>query len=432
MQKYISLLLLGWLCLLHPLSAQVQKGQSGTYALTNATLQTIANGVQTGTLLIQNGKIAAIGTEVSIPAGATVIDCSGKTIYPGFIDGGTSLGLVEIGSVDLTRDNREIGEVVPHVKALTAVNPNSVAIPVTRTNGITTVLTKPSGGILPGTAALIDLHGYTPDQMAVGMEAIVLNFPSMGRNSRFRPKTEEELKKDLDKKLKKLNEVWDGAAIYHRIDSMHTAGAGPAPDYYPEMAALMPAYRGEAKMLVEVNRAADIRSAIKWVQEHKIDAIFTGVSEGWRVAKELAEAKIPVITGPMLSTPTRSSDRYDRPYANAGLMHKAGVKVAIRSDETENVRNLPFNAGFAATYGMGKEAALRAITLTPAEIFGVADRLGSLEVGKQANLFVADGDPFEPATMLSHLFIQGWQVPMDSRHIQLYDEFLERSPGLKK
>ncbi|MEO1449077.1 MAG: amidohydrolase family protein, partial [Bacteroidota bacterium] len=193
-----------------------------------------------------------------------------------------------------------------------------------------------------------------------------------------------------------------------------------------------PAYRGEAKLLIEVNRAADIRSAIKWVQENKIDAIFTGVSEGWRVGKELAEAKIPVITGPMLSTPTRSSDRYDRPYANAGLMLKAGVKVAIRSNETENVRNLPFNAGYAAAYGMGKEEALRAITLTPAEIFGVEDQMGSLDVGKQANLFVADGDPFEPATEISHLFIKGWQIPIDSRHIQLYHEFLERSPGLRE
>ncbi|NET31599.1 MAG: amidohydrolase family protein, partial [Cyanothece sp. SIO1E1] len=173
-------------------------------------------------------------------------------------------------------------------------------------------------------------------------------------------------------------------------------------------------------------------SAIKWVTEKKVKAIFTGVAEGWRVADKIAAANIPVITGPMLSMPTRTSDRYDTPYANAGKMHKAGVKVAIRSNETENVRNLPYNAGFAAAYGMGKEAALKAVTIVPAEIFGVADRLGSLEKGKSATLFVTDGDPFETKTHVKHLFIDGWSVPLDSRHIRLYNEFLERSPGLEK
>jgi imidazolonepropionase-like amidohydrolase len=183
--------------------------------------------------------------------------------------------------------------------------------------------------------------------------------------------------------------------------------------------------------MIEVNKDKDIKAAIKWVKEQKINAIFTGVAEGYRVAKELAEANIPVITGPVLSTPSRSSDSYDAPYANAGKMQKAGVKVALRTMEIENVRNLPFNAGFAAAYGMGIEEALKSITIIPAEIFGVDNRYGSIEKNKIANLLVSNGDPFETKTDIEHLFISGWKVPIENRHTLLYDEFLERTPGLK-
>jgi len=414
------------------IQAQMSKGKTETFALTNATLHTVSNGTQTGTLLIRDGKIAAMGESVTIPAGAETIDCSGKHIYPGMIDGGTTLGLSEVSSISLTNDFREVGDLNPHMLALTAINPNATAIPVTRVNGITSVLSQPSGGIFPGTSALINLHGYTPQQMYAGFSAVRLMFPATGRSSRFDRRSEEDMKKDLDKKLKKLNEVWKQVKAYGELADAHKAGKADAPEYYPEMEALLPAVRGEAKLLIEVNSASDIVSAITWCEENKVDAIFTGVAEGWRVADKLAEAKIPVITGPVLETPRRASDRYDRPYANAGLMQKAGVKVAIRTADAENVRNLPYNAGFAATYGMGKVEALKAVTLVPAEIFGVADKLGSLDVGKSANLFVSDGDPFETKTNISHLFIEGWSIPIDSRHIRLYEEFLEREPGLKK
>ena len=432
MYKKIYLILIVLACLTSGLQAQMSKGKSGTFALTNATIETVTNGTQKGTLLIQDGKIAAIGENVSIPDGATVIDCSGKFIYPGMIDAGNQVGLAEIGSIEVTQDAAEVGEINPHVQALTAVNPNTPIIPVTRVNGVTTTLATPESGLFSGTAALIDLHGYTPEQMYAGFKGVVLNFPATGRRGRRDQRSEEEIKKDLEKKLKSLNEVWDKVESYDKLEKAHKAGKGEKPKYYPEMKALLPVFRGEMKLLVEVNAASDIESAIKWVQEKKIDAIFTGVSEGWRVAEKLAEAKIPVITGPVLANPVRSSDRYDRPYANAGLMHKAGVTVAIRSNDNANARNLPFHAGFAATYGLGKEEALKAVTITPARLLGVDKQLGSLEVGKRANLFVSTGDPFETATMIEHLFIGGWQIPIDSRHIRLYEEFLERSPGLSK
>lgn len=413
-------------------SQQVSKPSQGTYALTNATIETVTKGTVKGTLVVENGNISAIGPNVAIPPDAKVVDCSGLFIYPGLIDAGTQLGLVEVSSVSLTADANELGDIIPQMQALTAVNPNATAIPVTRVEGVTTTLVVPVGGTVPGTAALINLVGYTPDQMYAGFKGIVMNYPSSGRRGRRDSRTDEQRKKDEDKQLKKINDMWDQLALYHRLDSMAGTQSASSLDYNPEMEAMLPAYRGEIPVLLEVNQASAIESAIKWVKKRKINAIFTGVAEGWRVADQLAEAKIPVITGPMLSMPTRASDRYDTPYANPGKMHKAGVKVAIRSNDTENVRNLPFNAGFAAAYGMGKEAALKAVTIVPAEIMGVADRLGSLEKGKSATLFVTDGDPFETKTQVKHLFIDGWNIPLDSRHIRLYNEFLERSPGLEK
>jgi imidazolonepropionase-like amidohydrolase len=413
----------------------VEKAEKGAFVLTNATIETITQGTVKGTLVIQDGKITAIGQNVPTPAGAKTIDCTGLFIYPGMIDGGSTLGLSEVGSVSLTQDFNEIGELTPQMQALTAVNPNATAIPVTRVDGVTTTLTTPRGGLFPGTAALINLVGYTPDQMYAGFKGIVMNYPVVRR----RPwggdnRSDEELKKEEEKLLKQVNEVWDQAALYARIDSAARANsANPKPDYNPEMEALVPVLRGEVTLLLEVNRYNDIESAIKWVQDRKIKkVIFTGVAEGWRVADKIAKAGIPVITGPVITVPSRASDRYDKAYANPGLMHKAGVKVAIRTNNSENVRNLPFHAGFAVAYGMDKAAALRAVTITPAEMFGVANRLGSLEVGKSATLFVASGDPFETKTEIRHLFIDGWNVPIDSRHIQLYEEFLNRQPGAKK
>lgn len=423
------------LCLLmsYQLRAQqVSKAVKGTFALTNASIETVTNGLVKGTLIISDGKIADIGGNLPIPAGATEIDCNGLTIYPGLIDGGTRLGLAEVSSVSLTEDFNELGDATPQMQALTAVNPNSVAIPVTRVNGVTTVISKPSGGVMPGTASLIHLLGYTPQQMYGGFKAVIVNYPSSGRRGRFDRRSDEEIKKAEEKALKKLNDVFEEAYLYHRIDSAAAGNADMMPDYNPALAALLPVVRKEIPIMLEVNAAKDIQSALRWVEEKDLNVIFTGVAEGWRVADEIAAANIPVITGPILSLPTRQSDRYDRAYTNAATMHKAGVKVALRTNDAENVRNLPFNAGFAAAYGMGKEAALKAVTIVPAEIFGLDDQIGSLEKGKVANLFVTDGDAFETKTQVKYLFINGYQVPLDSRHIRLYNEFLEREPGLSK
>ncbi len=414
------------------LSAQmVNKAKNVEVILKGGTLHTVSNGNKVADLHIKDGKIMAIGNNLSSSTAQTV-NCSGKHIYPGMIDGGTRLGLAEIGAVSLTNDFNELGDFIPHMKALTAVNPNSVSIPVTRVNGVTTVLAMPAGGRFPGTSALINLVGYTPEQMFAGFEGVIMNYPSSGKRGRWDRRSEEDIKKDEEKATKKINDIWEKAVLYAKIDSAANVGNQKRNDYNPQMDALLPVVRGEAKLLIEVNKENDILSALKWVKQKGIDAALMGVSDGWKVADKIAESGIPVICGPVLGLPSRASDRYDVIYKNPGKMLAAGVKVAIRTRETENVRNLPFNAGFAAAYGMGTDEALKAVTLTPAEIFGVADMMGSLDEGKIANLFVADGDPFEPKTSITHLYISGRDVPMESRHTLLYDEFLERDPGLGK
>jgi len=406
---------------------QMEKSTFGTFALINASVETVTKGrLENATVIIRNGKIEAVGPDVTIPDDARLIDCKGLTVYPGMVDGGTHLGLQEIESISLTQDYDEIGDLTPEMDALTAVNPNSVLIPVTRVSGVTSVISYPSGGLFPGTAALINLQGYTPEQMYAGFKAIVMNFPSSGRRGRYDRRSDEDVKKDSEKAMKKLNDTWERVKTYASIDSATNGKA----EYNPEMAALLPVFRGETTAMIEANKESDILSALKWIKENKIKAILTGVGEGWHVADSIALAGVPVITGPVMSMPTRESDRYDQAYKNAGLMQKAGVKVALRTNNAENVRNLPFNAGFAATYGMGHDEALKAVTIIPAEIFGVSDQLGSIEVGKTANLFVSNGDPFEPATQIKYLFINGWDVPLESRQTLLYKEFLQRTPGV--
>jgi len=410
---------------------QIRKAEKGIFLLKNATLHTISSGVYKGDILLKDGIIAEIGTLIRNVQNATTIDCTGKHIYPGFIDSGSRLGLVEIDAVSVTNDFNELGDFVPHMKALTAVNPNAVAIPVTRVNGVTTVFAKPDGGTFPGTGALIDLFGYSPEQMSSGSERVIMRYPSTGRRGRWDRRSEEDVKKDAEKALKNINDVWESAVQYMKIDSVSREEKQIWMTNNPQMASMLPIVKGEQPLFIEVNAKNDIESALEWVDSKKMKAVFTGVAEGWRVADKLAKANISVITGPVLSTPRRDNDRYDAAYTNPSKMAKAGVKVALRTDNAENTRNLPFNAAFAAAYGLGIENALRAITLTPAEIFGVADKYGSLEKGKVANLFVADGDPFETKTKIEKLFIRGWSIPLESRQTLLYDEFLERTPGIK-
>ncbi len=435
---FAGLTLLVALLLALPAHAQKQPGFQGPFALTNAQV-IVAPGdtLDDGTVVIRDDSIAAVGPDVSVPSDAQAFDLSGQMVYPGFIDSGTHLGLAEIGSLPETQDFNEIGDLTAHMNALTAVNPSTVHVPTTRVHGITSVITEPENGILPGTAALIGLHGYTPEQMHLGDVTLTkLNFPSVGRQGPSDDRSPETIQKEAEKALTQLNDLWAQAERYARIDSAvaEQPEARRQPEFVPAMEGLLPVIRGEQPLMISANAAADISKALDWAEERGVldQLILSGALEGWRVADEIAAANVPVLVGSIMQPPSRESDRYDKAYRTPALLHDAGVTVALRSGKTENVRNLVFHAGFAAAHGLGKTEALRAITTTPARIFGVADQVGTIEAGKRANLFVANGDPLQPATDVQHLFIDGYKLPLENRATKLYDEFLNRNPGLTK
>jgi imidazolonepropionase-like amidohydrolase len=433
MKYFKSILSACLLMLFLGMSAEAQiteKAEFGKFAITNATIHTVTNGViENGVVLIDGEEIVHVGQNAKVSSDYERIDASGKHVYPGFFDAGTQLGLQEIGAVAVTNDQAELGNFNPHVRAFTAINPSSVSIPVTRVNGVTHVISMPISGRLAGKATLIDLYGYSPDSMAVSPNAgLHLNWPTAKKGGWWDDRSQEEVEKDYKEDLKEINDFWSKAEFYDKM--MKAYEDNPLnksnPDTDKKMQAMREVVNGDIPVIISVDAKKDILNAIEWTKNHPdTQFILAGVQDGWRIADEIAEAGLPCLVS-TLYTPERDYDNYQRPYQNPGKLHEAGVKVAIATGDVENVRNAPYHAGFAANYGLGQEEALKAITINTAEIFGVDDKLGSIEEGKQANLFVADGDPFEPINHINQVFIRGNKIPMVSRHTQLHKEYLNR------
>lgn len=407
-----------------------EKAEFGKFAITNATIHTVSDGtIENGIVLINGEKIEFVGKNAKITSDYERINAAGKHLYPGFMDAGTQLGLQEIGAVAVTKDQAELGEFNPHVRAFTAINPSSVSIPVTRVNGVTHVISMPVSGRLSGKATLVDLYGYSPDSMAVSPNAALhLNWPTAQKGSPQDQRSEEEVEKAYKKNMAELNDFWDQSVFYNKMMTSYKEDTAnkKTPDTDKKLEAMREVVSGKMPVIISVDRKKDILNALAWIEKHpEAHFILAGVQEGWRVADEIAESGLACLVS-TLYTPERTYDNYQRPYQNPAKLHEAGVKVAIATGEIENVRNAPYHAGYAATYGMGKEEAMKAITLHAAEIFGVADELGSIEKGKQANLFISDGDPFEPTTDIEQVFIRGYKIPMESRHSQLYEEYFDR------
>ena len=422
-----------------------EKASYGKFALLNCEIHTVSDGViPSGIVLIHGNSIEFVGNNAKITADYESIDCKGKRVYPGFIDSYTFLGLVEISAVPVTVDNAEVGNYNPQMRAFTAINPTAAAIPVTRVSGVTTVIAAPTSGRIPGKSTLINLSGYSSDSMAVKANAALhMAWPSSpgggrggfgGFGATAQTRTPEQLREAFEQTLREIQDYFDKASFYNSMMMAYVANPSgkKRPDKDQEMDAMREVVTGDIPIVISVDRENDILEALKWIKKNPhYRFVLASVAEGWRVADKIAEAGIPVLVGPTLRTPTRDYDNYQRPYQNPALMAKAGVKVAIMTAGTENVRNLLYNAGYAATYGMGTEEAVKAITLYPAEIFGVADKLGSITAGKMANLFIADGDPFELTTTVEQVFIAGQKIPMVSRQNQLYLEFIRRDPSFR-
>jgi imidazolonepropionase-like amidohydrolase len=406
--------------------------QPSVYAIRNAKIVTVTGAtIERGTVLIREGKIAEVGAKVTVPANAKIIDATGLSVYPGMIDCGTSLGLTEIGSIQETHDTTELGDFNPHMRAIVAVQPNSELIPVTRANGITTAITRPSGRLVSGQAALINLDGWTWQEMTVKAPvAMAMEYPRAPRGrggAFFAAQGGANLAQLRDRQLASLRQKLEDAQAYAKAVAAREADKSlPARPRDYVLEALIPVVKGEMPVLMIANTEREIKGAIEIADKYKLKMIISGAEDAWKVAPQLKEKDIPVIIGPVTDLPNEEDDDYDVNYAHAGKLSKAGVRFAFQTNDAAYSRNLPFQAGTSAAFGLSKEEALKAVTIYPAQIFGVDKLLGSIEAGKMANLIITDGDPLEFKTNIKQMFINGKPVDLSSRHTKLYDKFNNR------
>jgi len=419
---------------------RAQSQPSATYALTHAKIFTLAgSAVEDGTLIIHDGKIAAVGVGLDIPAGAQVIDATGLQVYPGFFDSITQMGLREIGAVSATVDSNETGSYNPDVVAATAVSPSSEHIPVTRAAGITQVLAVPgsggfdsagSGGVIGGQASAIHLAGWTIDEMLIKKSAaMVLNWPEIEtRTFDFatfsrKEKPYSDAKQEYDKQV---NEITDWLERARHYAQAMEKGSVARYDRDLKLEALTPVVRGELPLLVFADRSREIRAAADFCDKQRLRMILAGGSEAYKVKDLLRSKGVPVILRPVLTLPLDEDDPYDRLLSQPAELAAAGVKFAFASFDNSFARRLGQNAANAVAYGLPYEEALKAVTLYPARILGLDDQIGTLEQGKLANLIVTDGDPLELTTDVKYLFIRGQLTPMDNRHLRLYEKYSKR------
>jgi len=408
-------------------------GKKPTVAIRNAAIYPVTSApIPNGTIVFSNGVITAVGTNVTVPAGATVIDGTGLSVYPGLIDSGTEVGLTEISSVPGSNDVNELGDLNPNARADVAVNPHSNLIPVTRVNGITTVITEPEGGIISGQDALIQLSGWTPKEMTLKAPAAMhIHFPRL-RSGSFdeQPQDEEaekEARKNYTSQIDKLRDIFRDAQAYAKAESARARDANVKRfDRDVILEALVPVVDGREPVVMHASLARDIRAALKFADEFKLKVILADAEDVAQVIPDLKSRNIPVILGPILDLPPREDDGYDLIFSNAKLLYDNGIRFSIQSADSHNARNLPYHAAMCAAFGLPKDVALKAITINPAEIFGVADKIGSLEVGKMANIIVTNGDPLEIVTQVKKVFIAGEDIPMDTNQTLLYQKFLQR------
>ena len=406
------------------------KPQDHPIAIVGATIHTVSGAtIENGTILFDKGRITAVGTNVTLPQGTETLDGSGKHVYPGFIDAHSNIGLTEIGAVRATNDMTESGSLNPNVRAEAAVNPESEIIPVTRVNGVTTAATFPDGGVISGTAAVLSLDGWSWEDMTEKAPAgLVVNWPQMTINKAWwEQRSEEDQKKAREKALNELRNAFRDARAYLKAKRSETGSAVPYHNTDLRWEAMVPVLEGKIPVLVNAEEIQQIQAAVAWADQEGIKLVIVGGYDSWRAADLLKSRNIPVIVNPILRTPWRRGEAYDDPAALPQKLHDAGVPFCIAGDGgASNERNLPYHAAMAASYGLSKEEALKSVTLYPAQILGIADRQGSLEAGKDATLFISDGDPLEIMSNVTTVFIQGKNISMESRHTMLYKKYLEK------
>lgn len=409
------------------------EAQTRPIALVGATIHPMSGpAIEGGVLVFDKGRIVAVGEEVEIPEQAEQIELDGKHIYPGLFDAFTDMGLVEINSIRATRDQAETGQINPNVRSWVAVNPDSELIPVGRANGVLLVLTVPTGGLISGQSAVMQLDGWTYEDMTLRPHVgLHVQWPVMAPVSSWA--VSDSAKKQMeerDETLARLRRAFDDARAYQKARQA-------AADRHPldlRWEAMLPVLDKETPLIVTANEIQQIQAAVAFAAEQDLRMILYGGYDAPHAAALLKKHAVPVIVGEIYRLPRRRSDDYDAAYTVPERLRGAGVKFCISGAGrfgASNVRNLPYHAAMAAAFGLPAEDALRAITLWPAEILGVADRVGSLEAGKDATLFVTDGNPLEAPTQVEAAYIQGRRVDLDNRHKTLYRKYAEKQERLK-
>lgn len=410
---------------------------ASVYAIRNARINTLAEAaIESGTVVVRDGKVVAVGASVPVPADAKVIDGTGLTVSPGFFDAMSQLGLTEVGAVSATNDYAETGEFNPQLYSATAVHPSSEHLPVARADGITHAGAAPgsAGGfggnasLIPGQLSVIGLSGWTVEEMLIARTVgVLVNWPTMSVASfdfgsfsgRTRPFS--EVKSEYERKLNSLRDYLDGARRY-----LQARDGGQPIDTDLHLEALRDVVSGKLPLIVRANSDRDIRNAVEFCQQQKLKVVIAGGDEAWKVKEFLAKAQVPVILGPTQVEPESEDDPYDKPLSRAGELHAAGVKIAMSTFSSSDARTLPFEVGGAVPYGLPWEEALKAITRYPAEILGLGDRIGTIEPGKIANLVITKGDPLELRSTVAHVFVFGQPVSLANRHLSLYELYRSR------
>ena len=410
---------------------------AGRLALVGGTVHPVSGpAIEHATVLVENGRITAVGAELVPPADATVVDCTGQQVYPGFIAANTSLGLVEIETIEGADDSQETGDVNPNVRAEVMFNPDSDLLPVTRLNGVTSALVVPGGGAIHGTSALMHLDGWTPEDMTVRAPVgLHVTWPNMRpRRGWFEPRSEEEQNKARDAAIAAIRKSFDDARAYETARSAESRPDVPRHDADVRWDAMRRVVRGEVPVFFHADAATQIRAILAFVDEEKLPhAVIVGGRDAWRFAPELKARGMSVIVGGTLALPQRADDAYDEAFTAPAKLYAAGVPFCIADGggtfAAPNARNVPYHAAMAAAFGLPREAALRSVTLDAARVLGVGDQLGSIEPGKIADLQVTDGDPLEDATHCLRVVIAGRLVSMESRQTRLLKKYDGRPRG---
>ncbi len=414
-------------------SAQVRMTvppQSQAVALQGATIHTVTQGViENGTIVFENGVITQVGAEVEIPAGAQIVDATGKHIYPGLIDAYSTVGIAEIGAVDVSNDVNELGDFNPNVRADIAVNAESRHIGTTRSAGVLTTLTTPGGGLVSGMSSAMSLEGWSWEEMSLeSAAALNVNWPNP-RGRRFRggggrffgggPPPEMPT---YAEQVQQLKDFFAEARAYR-----DAVAAGEEVRSDSRYAAMIPALNGEIPVVVAADGAAQINDAITWGQEEGLRIVIRGGRDAIHVADRLATNDIPVILTSTMAAPGRQYEGYDGAYTMPARLHEAGVRFAISGGSGSLYSNrLPWEAGVAVAFGLPEEEALRAVTINAAEFMGIDDRVGSLEPGKQATLLITTGTPLDMTSEIEQAYIQGRELDMMDIQKWFFEKYMTK------